>query len=538
MISPFAGLLGTNYCPTDEEVPEIKALLVDPAHRLKHLNHEIAELQKALDTLAEERDSVIAYMDGHKALISPVRRLPLDIIQEIFIACIPTYRNCVMSALEAPILLGRICSSWRTIAYSTPRLWARLHIVEPFSYALEHPGQIASETKAAQRFAATKEWLGRSGQCPLSISLHNGPDHRSHNATSPTPSFLQALVLFASRWEHMEFTLSLVALDAISHLTKTDVPLLKSVTLLNQNQILPRRADLEGFTMLQGPRFFGFCASSIDLITEGLPLPWNQLTVLEVTGPSWETSMNSESWLLFLQRCPQLHTCKLSTNDHQLTGPPSSAALIEFTSLRTLELQCEIVETTVTHLLNRLSLPGLRNFVLGGQITSQQAPSLAQFFGRASRLELLDICSYTFSRSSLLDSLRALPSTVRDLTIHDFSHRTFSATTPLDDDVLALLGGDSAPCPALDSFQLFHCTNVSDEALVQFIMARMSDEFQTKLKNVAVQFERPMTLDIHSSLPPFVSDNLRLLVSHLPPFKMRSSPWQGLDEGPVPTYML
>ncbi|KAJ6544218.1 hypothetical protein B0H19DRAFT_894535, partial [Mycena capillaripes] len=123
MSSPFAPQLGTNYCPKDEEVLEIKALLVEPSLRLKRLDDEITDLQKAIDKLAEERNSLGAYVDAHKALISPVRRLPLDIIQEIFIACLPTHSNCVVSAIEAPVLLGRICSSWRAISLSTPRLW-------------------------------------------------------------------------------------------------------------------------------------------------------------------------------------------------------------------------------------------------------------------------------------------------------------------------------------------------------------------------------------------------------------------------------
>ncbi|KAJ6544214.1 hypothetical protein B0H19DRAFT_898859, partial [Mycena capillaripes] len=123
MASHFAPQLGTNYCPKDKEVLEIKALLVKPSHRLKRLDDEIADLQKAIDKLAEERNSLSAYVDAHKALISPARRLPLDIIQEIFIACLPTHRNCAMSASEAPVLLGRICSSWRAISLSTPRLW-------------------------------------------------------------------------------------------------------------------------------------------------------------------------------------------------------------------------------------------------------------------------------------------------------------------------------------------------------------------------------------------------------------------------------
>ncbi|KAF8138032.1 hypothetical protein K438DRAFT_1638576 [Mycena galopus ATCC 62051] len=116
MSSPFASKLGTNYCALDEEVLEIQSLLVEPLSRLQSLDNRIAELQKAIDELAEERTAVQAYVDAHKALISPIRRLPPEMLQEIFVACLPTHRNCAMSTMEAPILLGRICSSWRVIS--------------------------------------------------------------------------------------------------------------------------------------------------------------------------------------------------------------------------------------------------------------------------------------------------------------------------------------------------------------------------------------------------------------------------------------
>ncbi|KAJ7469713.1 hypothetical protein FB451DRAFT_1400535 [Mycena latifolia] len=110
MPSPFTSKLGTNYCPQDEELAEIQAFLAEPTDRLKQLDEEINSLQKALDRLTEERGRLGAYVDAHRALISPARHLPLDIIQEIFLACLPAHRNCVMSATEAPVLIGRICS--------------------------------------------------------------------------------------------------------------------------------------------------------------------------------------------------------------------------------------------------------------------------------------------------------------------------------------------------------------------------------------------------------------------------------------------
>ncbi|KAJ7161825.1 hypothetical protein C8R43DRAFT_991535 [Mycena crocata] len=132
MTSPFTHRLGTNYCPSDEEVADIQALIFESSPQLNSLTDEIAAMQRSIDKLTKERDSLAAYLEAHKALLSPIRRIPLDIIQEIFIACTPAHRNCVMSAKEAPVLLGRICSSWRCISLSTPRLWSRLHIVARF----------------------------------------------------------------------------------------------------------------------------------------------------------------------------------------------------------------------------------------------------------------------------------------------------------------------------------------------------------------------------------------------------------------------
>ncbi|KAJ6537311.1 hypothetical protein DFH09DRAFT_1178438, partial [Mycena vulgaris] len=175
MTSCFSPKLGTNYCPKDDEVLEIQALLVEPTLRLDRLDNEIAAMREALDTLIAERDGVDAYVSAHKALISPVRRLPLDIIQEIFIACMPTHRNCVMSAREAPVLLGRICSAWRAISLATPRLWASLHVVEP-SRSYPTSSDALFEAKWTQRLETAKTWLSRSSQCPLLISMEGASE--------------------------------------------------------------------------------------------------------------------------------------------------------------------------------------------------------------------------------------------------------------------------------------------------------------------------------------------------------------------------
>ncbi|KAF8157425.1 hypothetical protein K438DRAFT_1462216, partial [Mycena galopus ATCC 62051] len=84
---------------------------------------KLESLESLTRDLSAQRDQLREYVAAHESLLSPARRLPEDILQHIFLTCLPTHRNAVMSANEAPLLLGHICSGWRSIALSTPMLW-------------------------------------------------------------------------------------------------------------------------------------------------------------------------------------------------------------------------------------------------------------------------------------------------------------------------------------------------------------------------------------------------------------------------------
>ncbi|KAJ6539640.1 hypothetical protein B0H19DRAFT_887800, partial [Mycena capillaripes] len=152
--SLFTNRLDTNYVPSDEEIDCIRTDLVSHVQELARIDERIREL-------SAQRDRIQAYIDSHKALISYSRRLPVDIVREIFVACLPTDRNAVMSAQEAPLILCRICSAWRSIALSTPRLWASLHV--PFEFILSNDSE--------SRIQAVTQWLKLSAACPISLSV-------------------------------------------------------------------------------------------------------------------------------------------------------------------------------------------------------------------------------------------------------------------------------------------------------------------------------------------------------------------------------
>ncbi|KAJ7701494.1 hypothetical protein B0H17DRAFT_885120, partial [Mycena rosella] len=70
-----------------------------------------------------KRTLLQATIDTHKALMSPIRCIPQDVLSEIFSACLPTAHNALIDPDKALLLLGRICRPWQSVMYSTLKLW-------------------------------------------------------------------------------------------------------------------------------------------------------------------------------------------------------------------------------------------------------------------------------------------------------------------------------------------------------------------------------------------------------------------------------
>ncbi|KAJ7140702.1 hypothetical protein C8R44DRAFT_604206, partial [Mycena epipterygia] len=161
MDSPFQSMLYTNFAPTDIEIIECDAIrdfVAGPRKEAASLTQEIARMQAVIEKLVQKRDELNECIDAHLALVSPARRLPSDIVRGIFTASMPT-GNSIMAGEESPLLLCQICSAWRELALSAPRLWSSLHIVIPDRSRVDD----LADTVTA--------WLSRSGILPLSLSV-------------------------------------------------------------------------------------------------------------------------------------------------------------------------------------------------------------------------------------------------------------------------------------------------------------------------------------------------------------------------------
>ncbi|KAJ7663941.1 hypothetical protein DFH06DRAFT_1087795 [Mycena polygramma] len=207
-------LLTNNEPPEDSEKTFIRSLVSTADARLTHLDEEISKLRAQLKRLEEERASFFSYRARNRAILSPLRRMPPEVLNEIFFWTLPlttdTLRRTKFDMGASPWVLSRISSRWRAIALSTPSLWSR--IVVDFSES--------QDASSAYPLPFAKAQIERSQK----LKIHFYGD--SEADSQPQIELFQLLAQHSSRWE--EFSIGVTSaivplLPAVRH----RIPLLK-----------------------------------------------------------------------------------------------------------------------------------------------------------------------------------------------------------------------------------------------------------------------------------------------------------------------
>ncbi|KAF7364859.1 hypothetical protein MVEN_00356200 [Mycena venus] len=247
-----------------------------------------------------------------------MRRIPQDVLVEIFMSCLPSEHNALIDSAEAPLLLGRICRHWRCVAYSTPMLWSSIHIPS-FDYNVVPPDILFKLERMVEA------WLERSGTCSLSVSLF---DPTVHSTVAAHPLISQLLPvsqrlrqLALSRFGDAGFFRPLLQLGSEA------LPLLKSVRIETTANLLIQEHP-EAMNMFQIPTVEDVSlriSESVDPLS--LPLKWSQLTGLNLAcyrlwtqnGPLGGLDLGGA--LNVLRMCPNLRRCEL-----RMTKAPEDVA--------------------------------------------------------------------------------------------------------------------------------------------------------------------------------------------------------------------
>ncbi|KAF7293772.1 F-box domain-containing protein [Mycena chlorophos] len=154
-------LFGTNEPPTGPEEHALNILLADRRARAAALAAQVGTLKTLLEQLTDEHTGTNEAIDGLSRLLAPVRRLPAEVLGEIFLWALKSYRVHGQKRTRAPWFLGQVCRSWRNVAISLPSLWAKVTVHNDYNNLAD----------VRRRTHEIEEQLARSSGGTLSVLI-------------------------------------------------------------------------------------------------------------------------------------------------------------------------------------------------------------------------------------------------------------------------------------------------------------------------------------------------------------------------------
>ncbi|KAJ6598529.1 hypothetical protein B0H10DRAFT_734392 [Mycena sp. CBHHK59/15] len=492
MDSPFKDILHTNAVPSDADCQRIRAFLVGPRTEAEELTLKIGRIQAMLDDLTRKRDQLVNFIDAHLALVSPVRRLPDDVVQEIFEASLPS-KYAVMDGAESPLLLCQVCRPWRRLALLTPRLWASLHVAAP------PPSDVQKMNDAVNA------WISRSGSVPLSLSfVASQEDTLDYDVLSMIKTFVGV----ANRWENIRLLIRGVHnIAPLAVLSPDDVPMLQSAVV--EEYRADDSSEARTFLPFMGtPTLRRVALMDQEPVLHSLPLYWQTLSHLSI-----HSHVEVREALAVLQQSPKLETCQLCLQPVEGPISPRSCHLEHLSQLCVIDWSCVGIS-----LFRALVLPSLCRLEYTCYSVVEGPLPFLNLLSLDNCLKCLSLNIEELLAESLLEALRLVPMLqdlhmARDLKspINGWGH-----TLGIHPSVISLLMPGSLHstdmlCPRLRSIHLLHAS-ISDDGLLQFIRSRTGPHLTNNnhLSHVHIKFDHWMQVDIMLSLQVLIANGLNI----------------------------
>ncbi|KAF5311705.1 hypothetical protein D9611_009556 [Ephemerocybe angulata] len=136
------------------------------------IRYRAEAIARQLDFMTECAAKLADEHQVYRSVLSPVRRVPMEILGEIFKLVVPSFLNS--SDREMLGNLGSVCLGWRLATLSTPALWRGV-ILGPC--ICPDQGTVGAQRLHEEDYKKLVVWIGRSGGCPKgliysSVDLH------------------------------------------------------------------------------------------------------------------------------------------------------------------------------------------------------------------------------------------------------------------------------------------------------------------------------------------------------------------------------
>ncbi|KAJ7720526.1 hypothetical protein B0H16DRAFT_1792738 [Mycena metata] len=495
MESPFDQYLNTNYIPTDAEIEQVSA------HLAPH-EAELAQLESLISSLCFKRDRLQSYVASHRALISHPRRSPHDILEQIFLGCLPGTRNA-----------------------SIPRLWTSLHI------------PIKLIRGDAARVEAVVNWLERSAPFPLEISIQcpgfEGLWDDTH-CTELNSQVYQYLSQFSHRWRSIPI-LDIQESQFMTRFASLAAPLLECITVTlegRDDREYHRSGDpqLLSSDILMGPKLHTAHLHTLcpNHCVAALPSVWNNLTNLTLRqhnphghihggrrgGTVWNTQqfLTPQSLYFLLEACANLVSLRTQICD-EYSGP-NMPVMVQAPHLELLEI---LDGSDVSHgalvlfLSDHLLMTQLRTF----RVTPTSLAAFPRSF------------FYALAGHSPLISNLSIPTDI----FHKIRGGRFAEAVeilPFLNTLHMLLTQQRTLCPILHHLILDECSPMPLETWIDILHKHLDVQGGLRRVEVIFRYEAP---EIVPDVEPFISRGLDLSIEYVPrnPMPPTTSPWTGLE---------
>ncbi|KAJ7158553.1 hypothetical protein C8R46DRAFT_1354515 [Mycena filopes] len=490
-------LLESNSAPSDTEARAIREIIISKETQMGELEGEVAVARANLDSLIERRARVVESesesassdaldkfdadiegarsvlkgllteredthetLEAHRALLSPIRRIPPEVLGEIFFHCLPRDTFVQPSATRAPLLLTQISSNWRSVALATPALWTSLAINLSIRSCLPN-------------LALIQAWLARSGSRPL--SFHIAESIRKDYYEEGMVTVGTVLELYAphyQRWQRIRLECQDWRIDTgFAKLPCNEPPrALESLHLLRDFWRADEQEQLS--LMLSAPRLREcHWVSNTDL--GGFNAPFPQLSKLFLERP-----LEADEFMHILSEGRNIESCQFfvlvsPTSTLALPAAPPVAPSVLRHNLRSLDLTADLF----SRVFNQLELPSLTHISIKRFDFTPVWPH-KDFMSLLKRskcaLESLSLTDTDMTPEQMIEFLRHASPTLEKLILT--SDRRLRHTI-VNDDVLRLLTwtpGSAGPpvCPRLSMVKFWDCHTSTDGVLADMIESR------------------------------------------------------------------
>ncbi|KAK0482039.1 hypothetical protein EDD18DRAFT_1201728 [Armillaria luteobubalina] len=377
----FTRIANSNDPPLPAESAAIRGLITEQTNRVSALETQrthleayrqalLAQASTVADKIAaleRERERVTQDIQEHKRLLSPVRRLPPEVLALIFLESIvfPIKRTPSASEsewwdielAESPMwVIEQVCRQWRRVSVSCPELWSYINIT------------ITDDNFKEDGYAYVRcltHQFSRSRLCPLSLSITDISNQSSFDKLPPP--LVTLLLSVASRIRELHLLLSAAIFSTVPAVRLALPSLTKLCLLSTDAEEISRYNNLNLFDA--APNLHVVEAMNIRDPVTYFALPWHQITryksdhlLDDWADPGPDTGIHLQS----IKSQPQLVECDLRCEVNCADGVFSSKLYpVVCTRLRMLSLSSWAYSSTgvraLHQILDRLMLPVLES---------------------------------------------------------------------------------------------------------------------------------------------------------------------------------